>query len=78
MNHGPTKDGSFIVVSTTRIINSVTFLRCSFKNRNVFVYLLLSLSLAIFLLQDAAKVCCQFMKRDSDEVRFSAVALCKA
>lgn len=40
VNHGATKDGSFIV--------------------------------------DAAKVCCQFMKRDSDEVRFSAVALCKA
>lgn len=28
--------------------------------------------------QDAAKVCRQFVEREKDEVRFSAVALCKA
>ncbi|XP_041948346.1 ubiquitin carboxyl-terminal hydrolase isozyme L1 [Alosa sapidissima] len=40
VNHGATKDGSFIM--------------------------------------DAAKVCRQFVEREKDEVRFSAVALCKA
>ncbi|XP_069778913.1 ubiquitin carboxyl-terminal hydrolase isozyme L1 isoform X2 [Narcine bancroftii] len=30
------------------------------------------------LLQDSAKVCRQFMERDQGEVRFTAVALCKA
>ncbi|XP_062898526.1 ubiquitin carboxyl-terminal hydrolase isozyme L1 [Mobula hypostoma] len=30
------------------------------------------------LMQDAAKICRQFMERDQGEVRFTAVALCKA
>jgi len=30
------------------------------------------------LLQDAAKVCREFTEREQGEVRFSAVALCKA
>ncbi|MGH0124341.1 UNVERIFIED_CONTAM: hypothetical protein FKN15_016145 [Acipenser sinensis] len=71
VNHGDTKDDSFIMVNIPADISALHFNVFTIRKPNV-------MDNVRFSFQDAAKICRQFTEREKGEVRFSAVALCKA
>lgn len=87
VSHGPTKPESFVMVRTHFPGNGLlclmtTVIIFSLMNRNYGQNCRFRASkmshFPISSLQDAARVCREFTEREKGEVRFSAVALCKA